>query len=71
MFGVPAKCPRCNKTVYAAEQKLAENKSWHAVCWALEFKEREAAKKAHKDATSYVKHNLSSNFLTNFVKFDC
>jgi hypothetical protein len=55
MFGGSGKCARCNKSVYAAEQKLAENKMWHSLCWALEFKEREANKKAHKDEVSYNK----------------
>merc|ERR1712137_413262 len=55
MFGVPSNCPRCGKRVYAAEQKLAEDKSWHAMCWSLEFKERESNKKHHKDVTSYNK----------------
>jgi len=55
LFGVPAKCPRCNKTVYAAEQKLAEGQSWHNLCWSLEFKERETNKKSKKDEVSYTK----------------
>ena len=55
MFGGSAKCARCGKAAYAAEQKLAEGQKWHAVCWSLEFKEREAAKKAAKNEMSYNK----------------
>lgn len=54
LFGVPSACARCGKKVYAAEQKLAEDKNWHSLCWSLEFKDREAAKKHHKDVTSFV-----------------
>ena len=52
MFGTPKKCKRCNKTVYHAEQKLAEGDAWHNGCWAMEFKEREKAKKEQKDSVS-------------------
>merc|ERR1711934_551340 len=55
LFGVPSACARCGKKVYAAEQKLAEEKNWHSICWSLEFKEREAQKKHNKDVTSYNK----------------
>merc|ERR1712110_773567 len=54
-FGVPGACARCGKRVYAAEQKLAEEKTWHNLCWSLEFKEREAKKKEHRDVNSYKK----------------
>jgi len=55
MFGGSAKCARCGKSAYAAEQKLAEGKKWHQVCWSLEFKEREAKKKARVNEISYNK----------------
>lgn len=49
------KCARCGKAVYAAEQKLAEGEKWHNGCWAIEFKEREAKKKARVNEISYNK----------------
>lgn len=55
MFGIPSRCPRCKQTVFAAEQKLAEGKSWHNLCWSLEFKQREADKKAKRNKISYDK----------------
>jgi len=31
-FGGAPKCPRCNKSVYAAEKTVYDNQDWHAVC---------------------------------------
>lgn len=55
LFGVPAECPRCQQKVFAAEQHLAEGKSWHNLCWQLEFKQREADKRAKVNQVSYDK----------------
>eukprot|EP01094_Clydonella_sp_ATCC50884_P027149 TRINITY_DN767_c0_g1_i2.p1 TRINITY_DN767_c0_g1~~TRINITY_DN767_c0_g1_i2.p1 ORF type:complete len:135 (+),score=45.42 TRINITY_DN767_c0_g1_i2:32-436(+) len=49
------KCPRCGKTVYAAEKRLAEGETWHHVCYQQHFKEKKNAKKAEIDETSYNK----------------
>mmetsp|Transcript_5075 Transcript_5075/g.18818 ORF Transcript_5075/g.18818 Transcript_5075/m.18818 type:complete len:221 (+) Transcript_5075:73-735(+) len=52
--GTP-KCPKCGKSVYAAEQRLAEGKAWHHLCYQLEFKERELRKKMAVDQDVYAK----------------
>ena len=32
-WGGGAKCPKCGKTVYMAEEVLAEGHKWHKLCF--------------------------------------
>ncbi|KAM7404780.1 hypothetical protein PAMP_012093 [Pampus punctatissimus] len=64
-FGGSDKCPRCGKSVYAAEKVIGAGSSWHKVgcfCCATCGKSLESTTLADKDGEIYCKGCYAKNF---------
>ncbi|XP_059829963.1 cysteine and glycine-rich protein 3 isoform X1 [Hypanus sabinus] len=63
-FGGADKCPRCNKSVYAAEKVIGGGKAWHKTCFrcALCGKSLESTNVTDKDGEIYCKACYARNF---------
>ncbi|XP_048463007.1 cysteine and glycine-rich protein 3 isoform X2 [Rhincodon typus] len=63
-FGGAEKCPRCSKSVYAAEKVIGGGKAWHKTCFrcALCGKSLESTTVTDKDGEIYCKACYARNF---------
>ncbi|EDO37668.1 predicted protein, partial [Nematostella vectensis] len=63
-FGGGEKCPRCSKTVYKAEERLAIGKKWHKSCLTCKCcnKSLDSTNLADKDGEIYCKGCYGKNF---------
>uniref|UniRef100_A0ACB8G3N7 Cysteine and glycine-rich protein 3 n=1 Tax=Sphaerodactylus townsendi TaxID=933632 RepID=A0ACB8G3N7_9SAUR len=63
-FGDVDKCPRCNKSVYAAEKIMGGGKPWHKTCFRCAFcgKSLESTNVTDKDGEIYCKVCYAKNF---------
>ncbi|XP_016057140.1 PREDICTED: cysteine and glycine-rich protein 3 isoform X1 [Miniopterus natalensis] len=63
-FGESEKCPRCGKSVYAAEKVMGGGKPWHKTCFrcAICGKSLESTNVTDKDGELYCKVCYAKNF---------
>ncbi|KAH1171961.1 hypothetical protein KIL84_007579 [Mauremys mutica] len=63
-FGDVDKCPRCGKSVYAAEKIMGGGKPWHKTCFRCAFcgKSLESTNVTDKDGEIYCKVCYAKNF---------
>ncbi|XP_055510515.1 cysteine and glycine-rich protein 1-like [Leucoraja erinacea] len=63
-FGSSEKCPRCEKSVYAAEKIIGAGKAWHKACFrcAKCGKSLESTTLADKDGEIYCKACYGKNY---------
>lgn len=63
-FGGADKCPRCGKSVYAAEKVVGAGSSWHKACFACKDcnKKLESTTVTDKDGELYCKGCYGKNF---------
>ncbi|XP_070617756.1 cysteine and glycine-rich protein 3 [Erythrolamprus reginae] len=63
-FGDVEKCPRCGKSVYAAEKIIGGGKPWHKTCFrcAICGKSLESTNVTDKDGEIYCKVCYAKNF---------
>ncbi|KAM9080720.1 cysteine and glycine-rich protein 3 [Megaptera novaeangliae] len=63
-FGESEKCPRCRKSVYAAEKVMGGGKPWHKTCFrcAICGKSLESTNVTDKDGELYCKVCYAKNF---------
>ncbi|XP_035251520.1 cysteine and glycine-rich protein 3 [Anguilla anguilla] len=63
-FGGSDRCPRCSKTVYAAEKVMGGGQTWHKTCFrcALCGKSLESTTVTDKDGEIYCKVCYAKNF---------